>query len=91
MEHAGAKPTDIQARPGHSNAATTGVYPHRLHAGETAYADAVAALFGISPARCSARRSQAYVLDRLDPLAGDEEHGGSSTRRARPHWLLHPE
>jgi len=47
MEHAGAKLTDIQARLGHSNAATTGVYLQRLHAGENAYAEDVAALFGI--------------------------------------------
>jgi integrase len=50
MEMTGAKLTDIQARLGHSNAATTGVYLQRLHSGDNAYADDVAALFGIQGA-----------------------------------------
>jgi hypothetical protein len=49
MEHDGAKQTDIQAPLGHANAATTGVYLQRLHAGDSAYTDDVAALVGIGP------------------------------------------
>lgn len=48
MEQSGAKLTDIQARLGHSNVATTGIYMQALHASENVYADAVSALFGIS-------------------------------------------
>lgn len=62
MEQAGAKLTDIQARLGHANAATTGIYLNALKAADNAYANDVAALFGIGqPARTTrplARRTQ---------------------------------
>ncbi len=56
MEQVGAKLSDIQARLGHSNAATTGVYMQRLHASENTYAAGVAALLKIgTPAKASTR------------------------------------
>lgn len=50
MEAAGAKLTDISARLGHSNAATTGIYLERLHSAENVHAASVAKLLGITPA-----------------------------------------
>lgn len=56
MERAGAKLTDIQTRLGHSAASTTSLYLQRLHAAENAYAEDVAALFGIQSPRPRAAR-----------------------------------
>jgi integrase/recombinase XerC len=50
MEDAGAKLSEIQARLGHKNAATTGIYLAALRAAENPHAPAVAARFGIGDA-----------------------------------------
>jgi integrase len=47
LEETGAKLSDIQARLGHANAATTGIYMSALHANENPHADALAALLGL--------------------------------------------
>ncbi len=50
LEDAGAKLSEIQARLGHTNAATTGVYLSELRKAENPHADALAALLGLDAA-----------------------------------------
>ncbi len=47
LEGEGAKLTDIQARLGHSNAATTSIYLQRLHGAESPHAAGIARKLGI--------------------------------------------
>lgn len=47
LEETGAKLSDIQARLGHANAATTGIYMSALHSNENPHADALAELLGL--------------------------------------------
>lgn len=47
LEEAGAKLSEIQARLGHSNAATTGIYVSALRSNENPHADALAQLLGL--------------------------------------------
>jgi integrase len=47
MEETGAKLSEIQARLGHANAATTGVYVAALRSNENPHADALAQLLGL--------------------------------------------
>lgn len=51
MESAGAKVSDIQARLGHANLATTGRYLAALRSAENPQGDALEALFGVAPDR----------------------------------------
>lgn len=50
MEQVGAQVSDIQARLGHANLATTGLYLAQLRAAENTHGDALAALLGITAA-----------------------------------------
>lgn len=50
LEETGAKLSEIQARLGHTNAATTGVYLSELRKAENPHADALAALLGLDVA-----------------------------------------
>ena len=47
LEETGAKLSEIQARLGHTNAATTGIYMSALHSNENPHADALAELLGL--------------------------------------------
>ena len=47
LEETGAKLSEIQARLGHSNAATTGIYVSALRSNENPHADALAELLGL--------------------------------------------
>lgn len=47
LEETGAKLSEIQARLGHSNAATTGIYVSALRSNENPHADALAQLLGL--------------------------------------------
>jgi len=58
MERAGASLTDIQARLGHANAATTGIYLNALKAADNPYAEQLAAAFGIGTPAKELPRSQ---------------------------------
>lgn len=72
MEEAGAKLSDIGARLGHSNLATTSIYMQRLHKAENPYGSKLEAAFGIEGNETQSSERILNAAERVDLIL--QEH-----------------